>query len=207
MGNDYLTVTVSMLPGQECKAAQSWVFRQSPKQLAPLPLTSDPNVWAARNGGVPQSGNYITVTVQGRNGHTVVVLSFGVRILRRAAPPSGTAATLGGGCGGLVPSFFDLNLDDPVVQATAVSGIDDAGHPVPAVPLPHVVTESSPEQWRIRILTTKCDCTFVPYFTWSSDGNQGTFEITNRSGPWRVAATTKAQPAIRNNIKGVWAPY
>ena len=206
LANDYLTVTASMQPDQGCKAERSWVFQQSPQQLAPLPLTTDPNTWAIRNGGIPQSGNYISVTVQGLNGHTVVILSFGVKILSRAAPPAGTAASLTGGCGGLTPSFFDLNLDSPIVQATPVSGIDDAGHTVPAVPLPHVVTESSPEQWQLRILTTTCDCTFVPYFTWSSDGNQGTFEITNGSGPWRVAAITKARAAIRN-ISGQWTTY
>jgi hypothetical protein len=169
--NDYLTVTASMQPGVSCRGATGWVFRQPPRQLPPLPWSSDPNKWALRNGGIPRSGNYITVTVQGINGHTVVILDFGVKVLRRAAPPTGTAAFTSGQCGGLTPSFFDVKLDRPGLQVKPVTGIDAAGNRVPAVPLPHTVTESGPEQWHLRILTTTCDCTFVPYFTWSSDGH------------------------------------
>ena len=75
----------------------------------------------------------------------------------------------------------------------------------PAVPLPHTVTESGPEQWRLRIKTTNCDCTFVPYFTWSSDGNAGTFDIPDGSKPWQVAAVTRAHPAFRG-ANGRWTP-
>jgi hypothetical protein len=205
--NDYVSVTAFMQPYQSCKAATGWVFKQPMNKLAPLAPTSlnGINTWAVRNGGIPQSGNYITLTVQGRNGHTVVIESLGVKILRRAAPPTGTAAMLGGGCGGLRPSFFDVNLDKPGLQATPVSGVNPLGNKVPAVPLPHTVTESGPEQWRLRITTTNCDCTFVPYFTWSSDGNVGTFNILDGSKPWRVAAVTRAHPAFMG-INGRWTP-
>ena len=206
LANDYLTVTASMQPDQPCLGATGWVFRQPPRQLAPLPWRSDPNSWALRNGGIPQSGNYLTVTVQGNHGHTVVILAFGVKVLSRSAPPTGTAANLAGGCGGLTPSFFDANLDKPDLQVKPVAGLDAAGKKVPAVPLPHTVSESSPEQWHLRFLTATCDCIFVPYFTWSSDGNVGTFQLTNGSGQWRVAATVKAQRAIRDS-NGQWKPY
>jgi hypothetical protein len=203
--NDYLSVTASMQPYLSCKAATGWVFKQPPKQLAPLDR-NDPNSWAVRNGGIPQSGNYITLTVQGRNGHTVVILSLGVKIVSRAAPPTGTAAILSGGCGGLTPSFFDVNLDKSSLQAIPVGGVNAVGKKVPAVPLPHTVTESSPEQWRLRILTANCDCAFVPYFTWSSDGNTGTFDVRDGSEPWRVAAVTRARPAFPG-ANGRWNPY
>jgi hypothetical protein len=206
LGNDYVAVTASMQPADACEAGRGWVFRQSPKQLAPLSYNGDLNSWAVRNGGIPQSGNYITLTVQARPGHTVVILSFGVKVLSRAAPPAGTAANLSGGCGGLTPSFFDVNLDKPGLQAIPVTGMNPAGKKVPAVPLPHTVTESGPEQWRLRVSTTACDCTFVPYFTWTSDGNEGTFDITNGSRPWRVAAVTKARLATRS-LNGRWEPY
>ena len=204
--NDYLTVTASMQPDQACEGATGWVFRQPPRQLAPLPFKNDPNSWAVRNGGVPASGNYITLTVQGNHGHTVVILDFGVKVIRRTSPPTGTAANLSGGCGGLTPSFFDVNLDKPDLQVKPVSGEDAAGNKVTAVPLPHTLSESSPEQWRLRILTTNCDCEFVPYFTWSSDGNEGTFQVTNGSAPWRVAAVTEARSATRGS-NGQWEPY
>jgi len=208
--NDYLSVTAFMQPYVSCKAATGWVFDQPPKQLAPLVLThlsgiNSLNSWIARHGGIPQSGNYITLTVQGLNGHTVIIESLGVKVLSRAAPPRGTAAVLSGGCGGLRPSFFDVNLDRPGLQATPVSGVNEAGKKVPAIPLPHTVTESSPEQWRIRILTTNCDCTFVPYFTWSSDGKVGTFEIPDGSQPWRIAAVTRSRAAMPG-ANGQWNP-
>ena len=195
-----------MQPGDVCHGATGWVFSQPPQELAALGPNSDPNSWAVRNGGIPQSGNFITLTVQGRNGHTVVILSFGVKILSRTAPPTGTRATMSGGCGGLMPSFFVANLDKPSLQARPVSGVDEAGNKVRAVPLPHTVTESGPEQWRLQILTANCDCAFIPYFTWSSDGNEGTFQIPDGSGPWRVAAATKARPALRDS-SGRWNPY
>lgn len=204
--NDYLGVTAAMQPDQGCKAATGWVFQQSPQQLAPLAPTGDPNGWALHNHGIPQSGNYITITAQGLNGHTVIIQSFGVKVLSRAAPPTGTAAFLTGGCGGLTPSFFSVNLDKPGLQATPVAGVDAAGHKIRAVPLPHVVTESRPEQWRLRVTTADCNCTFMPYFTWSSDGNQGIFYVTNHSDPWRIAAVTKARRAIRG-ANGRWNPF
>lgn len=191
LANDYLTVTASMQPGAFCPGT-GWVFRQPPTQLAPSASNSPAlNSWAVHNGGIPQSGNYITFTVQARNGHTVIILDFGIKILRRAVPV-GTATKFLGSCGGgLTPSFFDVNLDKPGLQVTPVSGMDAVGNPVPPVPLPHEVTESSPEQWRFQILTTNCDCTFVPYFTWSSDGNLGTFSVPDGSQPWRVTAVTR----------------
>ena len=194
--NDYVSVEATMKPDDECNGATGWVFRQSPTKLAPL-TSYNPNDWAIRNGGIPQSGNYITLDVQALNGHTVIIDTIGVKVISRAAPPSGTAAILSGGCGGLTPSLFRVNLDQPGLQVRPVDGVDITGKKIPPIPLPHVVTETGPEQWRLQILTATCDCTFVPYFTWSSDGSAGTFEITDGSGPWQVASAAKAHPAER----------
>ncbi len=193
--NSYLTVTASMQPGDLCDGATGWVFQQSPRQLRPPALGTNDIQWAVRNHGIPESGNYITVTVQGLHGHTVIIEQFGVRVISRRPPPTGTAAILSGGCGGLQPAFFDLNLDEYQPQVIPVAGTNSVGQHFKPVPLPHVVSESDPEQWRLQVVTKECDCSFVPYFTWSSDGSQGTFYITNGSGPWRVAAVTKAKLA------------
>lgn len=201
--NGFLAVTASMEPQDTCDGATGWVFRQLPSRLQALPLAGDPVAWAVRNHGIPQSGNYISVTVQGLNGHTVVIESFGVKIISKQQAPTGTAAILSGGCGGLEPSFFKLNLDTPDAQIVPTFGSTATGETVQPVALPHVVSESNPEQWHLQIITTRYDCTFVPYFTWSSDGQQGTFYITNGSAPWEIASITRSQPAFRN-AAGAW---
>src|SRR5690349_11496984 len=71
-----------------------------------------------------------------------------------------------GGCGGLSSSFFAADLDAPLLPVKAVRG-DDPDEPAMPIPLPHLLTdEDSTEVWRITFQTSKCDCLFVPYFTW-----------------------------------------
>jgi hypothetical protein len=196
-GNDYVSVTATLDPTQACKGATSWVMPDPPEQLAPLPSFTAAAVsdWAAANGGIPQSKNYITMRIFAANHHTVVIDDFGVRIVNRAKPIGGTRATLSAGCGGLEPSFFTANLDADNPVAQPVAGRDDSGKVVPPVPLPHEITDSGPEVWRLQLTTAHCQCDYIPFFDWSSAGSSGRYDVTLRNKPWRITAATGAKSA------------
>ena len=95
--------------------------RQPPQQLAPLGWNGDPDSWAVRNHGIPQSGNYITLTVQARPGHTVIILRFVSRSSAGQRRQKEQPRTFPGDVR-LTPSFFDVNLDKPGLQAMPVTG-------------------------------------------------------------------------------------
>jgi hypothetical protein len=87
----YLAAVVAIPSPRRAALAGGWVFDKDPQQLpAPPPLMAGgADAWAAANGGVPASGNYIEVTLQGLNGHTVNVNSVSVNIVSRTEPPHG----------------------------------------------------------------------------------------------------------------------
>jgi hypothetical protein len=205
LANDYLTLQASMSPEQACQGAPGWIFVQQPDALAPLPFHSDASQWAVDNGGIPRSGNYITLTLTNRNHHLVVVDSIGARIIRRSSVLAGAAANLSGGCGGVTPSFFQLNLDTGT--AKPVTGTDTAGQAVAPQPLPYKLNDEDPTAvWNLQIVTYSCDCTYIPYFTYTSEGLPGTFEMPLHDGePWRISADSAGKPVVRDG-DGYWMP-
>lgn len=198
--NDYVSVTVAMDPSEACDGARGWVFPQKPDALPPVTVTNAASIdaWARANGGVPQSGNYLTLTVFAVGNHSVVINDFGVRVVARSAPLGGTNAALSAGCGAIEPAWFSADLDTTTAVAKPVAGHDSLGHAVPATPLPHLVTSGQPESWRLQVTTKRCECEYIPYFDWSSDNNAGRYDVTLRGQPWRVTATTNAVPAYQN---------
>jgi hypothetical protein len=109
-----------------CSTGQAgWVFDQKPSELPGVMPNDDKDAWAAANGGIPASGNYVVVTLQGLNGHTVVVNDISVDVISRTPPPQGTYPYTGGQCGGLIPYRFSLDLDKNPVSVTAKA---DDGH-------------------------------------------------------------------------------
>ena len=70
----YLSAAVTVpTPSAICQGGQSWVFDKAPPQLPlpPRPNGGDVDRWAAANGGIPASGNYIEVTLQGLKSTTL----------------------------------------------------------------------------------------------------------------------------------------
>lgn len=191
--NDFLSVVAKMAPGDMCAGATGWAFPQTWNHLADLD-PQDIDAWARRNGGVPESGNFIELTVTARNHARVVIDHIGVHVKERSKPKVRTDAKFGG-CGGFSPAFFAVNLDSPLTPVKAIRG-DDPDQPVLPAPLPHLLNDhSSVEVWRLLFNTRTCDCQFVPYFTWSSDGISGTYEVTNHGKPWRVTSVIGVQKA------------
>lgn len=118
-------------PALVCDGGQGWVFDKSPQQLPGPPANGDLEAWAAANCGIPASANYITVTLQGINGHNILVHEIQVRVWSRSEPPHGAYPGLTGGCGGYLPYRFSIDLDATssspgnVLPASAVTAKPD----------------------------------------------------------------------------------
>jgi hypothetical protein len=195
-----LSVVVTMKsPARVCDGQTGWVFPVKPAAL-PVPSLAAPiDQWASQNGGVPASGNYVTAVLQPPAGTTVVVTDIRVEVVdREPARRSGTHPVLGGGCGGLVPMLFKANLDASPVRVIATAGRDIAGRRIPPIPLPHTVSERSPEEWQIAAVTSTCDCDWVAYIDYTADGHSGQSRIDNHGRPFRVTSDRDAVNVIRD---------
>jgi hypothetical protein len=196
-----------MDPGDSCQEQPGWVFGVPPARLpAPPARTTDYGRWAKENGGIPQSGSYLTLDVQALQGHSIFVHGLGIKVTAHGPAPHGTAAVLSSGCGGVSPAFYDVNLDHSAVIAKPVGGTDQAGRAVPAVPFPHQIAAGGAEEWSLRILTTTCTCSYDATIDWGADnGVHGQLVVLNDGKAWRVAATTHSPRAISNG--GKWQTF
>lgn len=207
---EYLSAVVS-IPSLEysCGTGQAgWVFDKEPSELPGVVPADNREAWAAANGGIPASGNYYVVTLQGLKGHTVVVNGITVDVVSRTEPPHGTYPYTGGQCGGLIPYRFSLDLDKTPVSVTALGddGFVAPGEEHRPVDLPHAISQSEPEVWHLAAVTTECDCEWTATLNWTSEGVEGHTPITNNGKPFRVAATTHAIEASTDH-EGGWDCY
>ena len=185
------------------------VFDKDPQNL-PGVLHDDDlddlNTWAAANGGIPASGNDVVVTLQGLNGHTVVVNSISVDVVSRTEPPHGTYPANILPCGaGLVPYRFQADLDATPVSVTAVA--DDPAVAEGQAHRPSTCPMRSAAQSRrsgISAVTNTCTCEWMATLEWTSDGQQGTRPITDNGRPFRVAAVTRATRVQYDWHNGGW---
>jgi hypothetical protein len=179
----YLQAAVAIPSPASGDGGEGWVFDKPPRQLPLPPESGDVDGWATANGGIPASGNYIEVTLQGLNGHNVVVHDISVNIVSRTDPPKGTYVTIVRQRGPLGTYQLGLDLDATPVSVTAE----------PDKRLPHVISGSQPETLRLGAITSKCTCEWTGTLRWSADdGKQGATEITDKGHPFRVAASTRA---------------
>jgi hypothetical protein len=206
-----LTITTHLFPPSEsCQGGAGWVFPQQSNEL-PVPSwqASDPSLqrWASDYHGIPASGNFVVVDLQALPGHTVIVNDIRVHVVSRAPAPDGTYPELSGGCGGIVPTSFKANLDGSAIVLTRTSEGGGVGKPAPPIPLPHAVSESSPEVWYINSVTRTCDCQWTVTLDWSADGKTGTSTIEDAGKPFRTAATTHAARVIRDVSGKAWETF
>jgi hypothetical protein len=203
----YISAAVSLpSPAEACTGGEGWVFAKTPQELPVPRVDENKDAWAATNGGIPASGNYVAVTVQGLKGHVVVVNSISVDVVSRSEPLRGTYANIVGGCGGLRPYQFRAGLDANPVSVTALPDegfLPEGQEPKRPVDLPHQVTNSEPEVWHLAAITTSCTCEWTATLNWTSDGKQGRTTITDHDRPFRVAAVTQATRVDRQP-DGTW---
>lgn len=85
-----LYVTAELAPPfAVCEGGTGWVFQREAKALSTAPLLSKLDRWAAEGGGVPASGNYVDVQLQGAGSRTVIVTDIRIEVTRRRRPPRG----------------------------------------------------------------------------------------------------------------------
>jgi hypothetical protein len=193
-------------PADYCNGGAGWVFRKKPQELSVPAWSADLPRWAIANGGVPASGNYVVVTLQGIAPHTVIIQDVRVVVVHKEAASGGTYPLLGGSCGVLVPAFFAADLDSRPVRVRPVTGMDATGHSVRPVPLPHQVSESNPEVWDVQAKTERSQDDWIAYVDWLSDGQRGSSEISadGHGRPFRTAATTSSATVSRGANAHTW---
>jgi hypothetical protein len=205
-----LTVTAHLLPpGDACHGGAGWVFSKTKDQLpAPSLRAGDSALqrWASTNRGIPASGNLVAADLQALPTHTVIINDVRVKVLRRESAPAGVYPVLSAGCGGIVPSSFTANLDRSSIAMTRPTKQEGATGRTRLVPLPHKVSESGPEVWYIEAVTRGCDCQWVAYLDWSSDGKTGSTQIDDNGQPFRTVATTRSLNLTRTG-SGRWYSY
>lgn len=194
---EYLSATARVPSSRaSCQhGGEGWVFNKDPQHLPMVLPRDDVDAWAAANGGIPASGNYVTVDLQARNGHTVVLDSISINVVSRTNPLQGTWANTWAQCGGLKPYRFQANLDTTPLTVTAIpdEGAVPEGEVRRPVELPHSISASDPtEVWNLTAVTTSCTCEWTATLNWTSEGRQGHTDITNNGHPFRVAAVTRS---------------
>ncbi|WP_433369263.1 hypothetical protein [Streptosporangium sp. CA-115845] len=126
----------------------------------------------------------VAVTFQGKTDAVVVLQKVQVRVSERKKP-NGVAVSTNGGCGGVTPRNFSIDLDRPNPRASAVPG-DDLGMPVPAVDFPFRISKSEPEVLHFFGTTRECDCSWRIEISWTGEGKSGTEIIDNHGRPFRT---------------------
>jgi hypothetical protein len=188
-------------PADVCGMGMGWVFNTVPPQLPPPRAGSNLDEWAAANGGIPASGNYVQVILNAQDGHKVTIPKDGIhiKIESRAEPPRGAYPSLTGGCGGLRPYNFELNLDTKRVKALPDEGVlvgIPEGEPR-IVDLPQEIEAGETVAWNLVAVTETCDCQWTATLdVVADDGSElEPVPIDDHGHPFRVAAVTDAVPA------------
>ncbi|MEU6198320.1 hypothetical protein [Streptomyces sp. NPDC047061] len=157
-----------------------------PNAHASLPSWDNWDAWVKREGGAHADRVVIRVTLQGKSTNSVVVHALRVGVDSRSAP-RGAAYVPGGGCGGLTPRLFEVDLDDPKLTVVTKAGEDGT----PAVKFPYVISSTEPEVLLVSAETDTCDCTFHLDLDWTSGDRGGTVRINEGKNPFRVVGTEK----------------
>jgi hypothetical protein len=147
------------------------------------------------------------VGLQGLDGRNVIVDDISVNVVSRTDPPHGAYAELSGGCGGFFPYMFSLNLDAKPISVIAEPGDEGIGGQTSSRPieLPHQISGSEPEVWRLAAETKTCTCEWTATLNWTADdGKKGTTEINDNGRPFRVAAGDFATSYFANGVAGRW---
>lgn len=129
----------------------------------------------------------VAITFQGKSDTATVLQAIHVQVKR--ARPSGALVELIGGCGGILPRFFAVDLDDPNPRATPSPGktLGPGGpSPVPAVPFPFRISSTDPEVFHVIAATRSHDCQWRITVDWTSGARSGAETIDDHGRPFRT---------------------
>ncbi|WUB68011.1 helix-turn-helix domain-containing protein [Streptomyces sp. NBC_00582] len=191
---------------------EEYVVAKPPQEVPPPPHPEDIAAWAASQQAVHGGPTGVQITVQGRGSAAVVLEALHVRVVNRVTPAAdrGIVYSLSPGCGaGIIPRFFDVNLDADQPLARSVPGDDGAGTPIPAIAFPYLVSLQEPEVLVVSTLNESCTCDWYLDLVWSSQGRTGTVRIDDHGRPFRTTST-KGLPGYRydrvSHHPGRWVP-
>ncbi|WP_406837947.1 helix-turn-helix domain-containing protein [Streptomyces sp. AHU1] len=166
-----------------------YIIDKPPRQVPPPPVAEDAEVWANAQDAVHGGETIVRVAVQGRTSAAVVLEALHVRVVRRAAAPTGGAfvydTSLGCG-GGIKPRSFEVSLDKHTPIPHAVSG-RKGDTVLPARRLPYRISVEDPEVLLVKARTEHCACDWYLDLDWSSQGSTGTTRIDDHGRPFRTA--------------------
>lgn len=138
---------------------------------------------------MPVSGNYYGFTLSALTSANVVITDIEATVVSQAPPMQGVyPPPWTGGCGGVVPSTFRLNLDDSPVSVVATPG-EGMGGPIS---LPHQIDQDRPEVWHLTPVTQNCLCEWVATVHWTVGDQAFSSTIDDDGKPFQVTATSAA---------------
>ncbi|WP_340377770.1 helix-turn-helix transcriptional regulator [Streptomyces sp. SS7] len=191
---------------------EEYVVAKPPQEVPPPPHPEDIAAWAASQQAVHGGPTDVQIMVQGRGSAAVVLEALHVRVVNRVTPAAdrGIVYSLSPGCGaGIIPRFFDVNLDADQPLARSVPGDNGEGTPIPAIAFPYRVSLQEPEVLVVSTLNESCTCDWYLDLAWSSQGRSGTVRIDDHGRPFR-STSPGGLPGYRydrvSSDPGRWVP-
>ena len=152
----------------------------SPQTVVPLPGPVGKGV-SGSYPGLPASGGWLNVLVQGDGGEPVTIESVTAAVISRQ--PEKPGAVLYSYCQGDSPSHTYIRLDLERSQPTAVNVPEpDPAGPAAVVPLPIEVTGASPAQFYIKPVSGSTTVRWRLQIHWERGNQSGTLTATIGNG-------------------------
>jgi hypothetical protein len=165
---------------------------------ASIPYTTTPASGVAGTGGV------VTATLQGLSPASVVLQSVRAEVVSRR--PAMPGLYLPSRCASDVSQrFFAVDLSEREPVAKPVQGVQN-GQQVTAKDFPFKVDPTDVEQLVVQMDTPAEDVEFVLWVRWTSGGAKGEFLLGDKEKPFRITATTAAEPWCLDEVQDVWRP-
>ncbi|MBX7547046.1 helix-turn-helix transcriptional regulator [Streptomyces sp. NPDC004232] len=185
----------------ESPCSQHYLIDRAPSDVSPPPLEQDAPAWVAVHKAVSAGEQFVTLTVQGTGGNTVVLEGLSVRMAGRRAPLAWNDYAMGYpgvGCGGGVPTrSFTVALDALRPQVVPESGHQD---------FPFKVSRTDPEVLHVTADASAYDVSWYLELAWSSGGRHGTLLIGDEGRPFRTSGDN-GRPAYAFPLGGdAWKP-
>ncbi|MFB8182876.1 helix-turn-helix domain-containing protein [Streptomyces sp. NPDC055966] len=185
----------------ESPCSQHYLIDRAPSDVSPPPLEQDAPAWVAVHRAVSAGEQFVTLTVQGTGGNTVVLEGLSVRMAGRRAPLAWNDYAMGYpgvGCGGGVPTrAFTVALDALRPQVVPESGHQD---------FPFKVSRTDPEVLHVTADASAYDVSWYLELAWSSGGRHGTLLIGDEGRPFRTSGDN-GRPAYAFPLGGdAWKP-
>ncbi|MFG3011459.1 helix-turn-helix domain-containing protein [Streptomyces cinerochromogenes] len=195
-----LTVTTHPFSWQS-PCSQHYLIDRPPAAVAPPPLEQDAPAWVDVHQAVSAGEQYVTFTVQGTGGRTVVLEKLSVRMAGKRTPLAWNDYAMGYpgvGCGGGVPTrAFTVALD-----AMRPAPVPEAG----SRNFPFKVSQSDPEVFHVTADASAYDVSWYLELSWSSGNRHGTLVVDDAGRPFRTSGSN-GRPAYAFPLGGEkWQP-